>query len=122
MMKFSGLDLGKECQNYIDTIGRVVPSATPVYDAVLGNLTEFGDTNLAVFVRFYAFHAGLLRQLPAQRGLDCLDNSASTIRYLAGEMTNGLKLYQIIANEYQTIGALPPGSSQSPPSTPVANQ
>jgi hypothetical protein len=115
---FVGVDLTHECQSYTDFAARALPAETPVYTAVLGNMAEFGDENLAMFVRFYAFYDDLRRELADMRSADCVNTPEAGIRYLSSRMQGGLSFYQIIADRYGTtvpkIAAAPAAANAAP--------
>jgi hypothetical protein len=106
MLTFEGTDLTAECQRFTDEIlTRDLPQDVPVYRAVLGDLEQFGDTNLATFVRFFAFYDDFRHELALERNDDCVNNPAETMKYIVRRLNGGQQLYQVIANEYHTIGA-----------------
>ena len=57
-------DPGSRCQGYALTLQQALVTATPVYDAVLPRMVDFGDENLHAFVTFYSLYSNLLRTVP----------------------------------------------------------
>jgi hypothetical protein len=72
---------------------------------VLADLEQFGEANLAAFVRFFAFYDDFRHELTLERDNDCVTNPAEAMRYIVRRLNGGQLLYQVIANEYHTIGA-----------------
>jgi hypothetical protein len=105
VLQFEGVDLTGECQRFTDEIlTRDLPQDDPVYKAVLADLEQFGEANLATFVRFFAFYDDFRHELTLERNDDCVNNPADTMKYIVRRLDGGQLLYQVIANEYHTIG------------------
>lgn len=94
--------LAQVCADYSQALQRALTPDTPVYDAVLGRMVDFGDVNLSVFVRFYAFYHDFLRGLPEIDEAACTTAAEDEIRYIIGQINGGLGFYEIIARRYDT--------------------
>ena len=57
-------DPGSRCQGYALSLQQALVTATPVYDAVLPRMVDFGDENLHAFVTFHSLYSNLLRTVP----------------------------------------------------------
>lgn len=104
---FSDPTLVQVCFEYSQAVQRAMGTGTPVYDAVLGRMVDFGDANLAVFVRFYAFYEDFLRGLPAIDEAACTAAAEDEIRYIISQINGGLGFYEIIARRYDTTPPQP---------------
>ena len=114
MLKFAGADLSLECKNYTtEILTRDLPQDDPVYKAVLGDIQQFGEANLAVFVRFFAFYDDFRHELALQHDDDCASNPAATMGYIVRRLTSGEQLYGVSADTY---GTNPPAAA--PPAAP----
>jgi hypothetical protein len=95
---------GAVCRSYAATLRRILSPNTPIYSAALGSVGDFGDYNLAVFVRFYAAYQDFLRDLD-DPGLPtyCDAEGADEIGYMVHQLQGTADLYGIIANAYGTV-------------------
>jgi hypothetical protein len=100
----------------------VLTSQTPVYDAALSHLGDFGDYNLGVFVRFYAAYGDLLRDLEdPDMGTYCGAEGADEIDYMKRQLQGSMDFYAIISQVYGTV---PPAATEAvtySPETPAAS-
>jgi hypothetical protein len=103
------------CNNFISTMSDVLARDTPVYLAALDEMIEFGDQNLALFVRFFGLHSEIVQDLGRFDRKWCeLDPQGQVAEY---ERRVGLDLefYRIIANRYGTAIIEPaPAESAAP--------
>ena len=94
-------DPGSRCQGYALSLQQALVTATPVYDAVLPRMVDFGDENLHAFVTFHSLYSNLLRTVPdiLSHG-DCQDPTASPIfmAYMSGQVDQIITYYNEIAN------------------------
>jgi hypothetical protein len=104
---FGNPALARACADYSRTLQRVLAPETPVYDAVLARMVDFGDVNLSVFVRFYAFYDDFLRGLPEIDQAACTAAAEDEIRYIISQINGGLGFYEIIAKSYDTAPLQP---------------
>lgn len=104
---FADPALVQVCVDYSMALQRALAPDTPVYDAVLSRMVDFGDVNLSVFVRFYAFYEDFVRGLPEIDQAACAAAAADEIRYLIGQINGGLGYYEIIARRYDTAPPQP---------------
>jgi hypothetical protein len=103
-------DLPQACLFFSQALQRALVPGTPVYEAVLPRMVEFGDDNLAMFVRFYALYLDLIRGLKQIDQAACNDEAESEIRYIVSQVDLGMRFYHAIAERY---GVAPP--AQLPP-------
>jgi hypothetical protein len=95
-------DYTKVCAEYLATLQRTLVGKTLVYDAVLPRLVDFGDQNLAVFVRFYGAYGDLLQEIASFDTRQCTLNGESEIAYLKTKLQNIVNVYRLIAGIYHT--------------------
>jgi hypothetical protein len=95
-------DYARVCTEYLATLQRTLIGKTLVYDAVLPRLVDFGDQNLAVFVRFYGAYGDLLQEIASFDPRQCALNGESEIGYLKTKLQNILAVYRLIAETYHT--------------------
>jgi hypothetical protein len=93
------------CLSYRQTLERVLSPQTPVYDAVLGNMVDFGDENLGVFVRFFSFYGEFLRGLEEIDEAACGAAPADEIAFMQSQIGHGISYYGIIAGNYDVAPA-----------------
>jgi hypothetical protein len=105
--------LPQVCVSYSQALQRALAPETPVYDAVLGRMVDFGDLNLSVFVRFYAFYEDFLRGLPEINETACAAAAADEIRYIIGQINGGFGYYEIIAKRYDIAPPQPAPQEQA---------
>jgi hypothetical protein len=103
------------CYYFSQAVQRVLAPGTPVYDAVLPRMVDFGDANLGVFVRFYSFYADFARALQQVDQAACNDAAEDEIRYIISQIDGGLGFYEIIAKAYDLV---PLGSAPADPNPP----
>jgi hypothetical protein len=114
-------DPGSKCLGYASTLQQTLVPTTPVYDAVLPRMVDFGDENLHAFVTFHALYANLLRSVPDIIANDCRDAATSPVflTYMVGQVDEVMLYYAEIADTY---GIAPPDagnpSSAAPSSAP----
>ena len=98
---------GEKCVGYAQTLQQVMVPTTPVYDAVLPRMVDFGDTNLHDFVTFYALYSNLLRSLPTVMAQNCTDTEHATdwMGFMVGQVENAIGYYASIADNYRIAGA-----------------
>lgn len=114
------IDLGKadlrlDCVTYSQALQRALAPSTPVYDALLDNMVDFGDANLAIFVRFHAFYEEFLRGLPEIDETACAANAEDEIRYIMSQIEGGMSFYEIIARRYDIAPAQPVATGVAAP-------
>jgi hypothetical protein len=115
-------DPGSKCVGYATTLQQVMVADTPVYDAVLPRMVDFGDVNLHDFVTFYSLYGNLRRSLPDIIRDDCPEPAAAAgyMQLMVGTVDNAMVYYAAIAANYGIAGAEvgnPAASSASPPSS-----
>jgi hypothetical protein len=93
------------CLNYRLTLQRVLSPETPVFDAVLTNMVDFGDENLGVFVRFFSFYSEFLRGLDEIDEVACGAAAADEIAFMRSQIGHGIDYYAIIAGNYDVAPA-----------------
>jgi hypothetical protein len=98
-------NLAGTCLSYRQTLQRVLSPETPVYHAVLGNMVDFGDENLGVFVRFFSFYTELLRGLAQVDEAACGAAPADEIEFMRSQIGHGISYYEIIAGNYDIAPA-----------------
>lgn len=118
--------LAQTCHNYSRTLQHHLLAVTPVYDAVLARMVDFGDTNLAIFVRFYGFFYDFQQALKDVDQAACDAAAADEITYIQHQVEGGLGYYALIAKSYPIapadIDSAPPASPASPgPSAPASS-
>jgi hypothetical protein len=98
-------DPGGRCAHYAETLQQVMTPATPVYDAVLPRMVDFGETNLHEFVTFYALYQNLLRSLPNNISQNCLETQVApqVIEFMVEQVDNVMGYYGDIAKLYGII-------------------
>jgi hypothetical protein len=111
---------GEKCVGYAQTLQDVMVTSTPVYDAVLPRMVDFGDANLHDFVTFYALYSNLLRSLPTVIEKNCPDteHASDWMAFLVGQVENIMGYYASIADNYGIAGAttgVPQEASSSVP-------
>jgi hypothetical protein len=98
-----GADVADQCWNLAQSLHEILVSETPVYNAVLSNMMDFGDENLAVFVRFFGNYADFRHYVGTMDRALCDASGADQIRYLSSSINNALGFYGIIAARYTAI-------------------
>lgn len=99
-------DPGQKCVGFASTLQQVMTSTTPVYDAVLPRMVDFGDENLHDFVTFYALYSYLLRSLPAIISQYCPEAALASpyMGLMVGEIDHDMDYYASIAAKYGIAG------------------
>lgn len=103
------------CVQFIDTVQRVLPTKTPVYDAVLSHLVDFGDQNLSIFVRFFANYGDLVKEAENFDRAQCQINAANEVNYVRSKVRSTLLVYDVIADAYRTIPQQVPSADENQP-------
>lgn len=93
-------NLPRTCLNYSKNLQANLREETPVYDAVLPRMVDFGDDNLAIFVRFYSFFDDFRQALREVDESACAAAPQDEITYIQHQVAGGLGLYAIIAGNY----------------------
>lgn len=110
--------LAQTCLNYSQTLQHHLLAVTPVYDAVLPKMVEFGDANLAMFVRFYGFFYDFRQALNDVDRAACSAAAADEITYMQHQVAGGLGYYRLIADNYPIAPADIDGTQPASPAGP----
>lgn len=116
----NGQGLDKACCDLLGVLNQTLVDERPVYDAVLGQTLDFGDYNLALFTRIYAFHHDFAREVATDVDSRCAANPTGEIGYVMRMMRSGFAYYQLVAEAYPTVTPLqdavliPPASEPAP--------
>lgn len=113
-------DPNRVCIEFVATMQRVLPNTTPVYDAVLDHLVDFGDRNLSIFVRFFATYVDLVQEARSFDTRQCQINGASEVSYVRSRIRSTLLVYDMIASAYGTIPQTVPPADEPPAVTAPA--
>ena len=117
--------LAQTCVNYSQTLQHHLLAVTPVYDAVLSRMVDFGDHNLSIFVRFYGFFYDFQQALKDVDQAACTAAAADEITYIEHQVAGGLGYYKLVADNYPIapadIDSRPPVSPGSPGSSASAS-
>ncbi|MEO8757884.1 MAG: hypothetical protein ABI398_09075 [Devosia sp.] len=119
--------LARTCVNYSTTLQSHLLKVTPVYDAVLPRMVDFGDENLAIFVRFYGFFYDFQQALKEVDQSACDAAAADEITYIQHQIAGGMGYYKLISDNYPIaaadIDATQPASppSNTPSSAPISS-
>jgi hypothetical protein len=117
-------NLARTCRNYSLTLQHHLLAVTPVYDAVLPRMIDFGDENLSMFVRFYGFFYDFQQGLKDVDEAACQAAAAEEITYMEHQVNGGLGFYKLIADTYPItapeLGVPQPASSAPPPAASSA--
>jgi len=114
-------DPGVKCLGYALSLQQSLVTATPVYDAVLPRMVDFGDENLHAFVTFHSLYANLLRTIPDILAHNDCDNAQAApifMAYMSGQVDQIMGYYGEIATYYD-IAKAPDASSPPASSTPA---
>ena len=109
-------DPGSKCLGYALSLQQSLVTATPVYDALLPRMVDFGDENLHAFVTFHSLYANLLRTIPDILSHDdCNSAEAAPVfmAYMAGQVDQIMLYYGEIATYYDIAKADDGASSQA---------
>lgn len=94
----------RKCALYMSELQRYLPPETPVYSAVLADMTEFGDQNLTWFVRFHGVYADILRALAQSHQNACTAlTGKADVGYVASLIGGALGFYDEIATRYDIV-------------------
>jgi hypothetical protein len=105
------------CTNLMRDMLQTLVDATPVYDAVLGQTPDFGDYNLALFTRTYAYFHDFRREIGTDADARCRANPAGEIEYVKQIMRSGFAYYQLVAASYPAVTPLQDGILPAPDNT-----
>jgi hypothetical protein len=103
----SDIDPGSKCVGYATALKQIEVPATPVYDAVLPRMVDFGDTNLHDFVTFYSLYSNLFKRVPdiiTDRCSDT-DHAGDWLAFMVGQVDNMMLYYGSIATNYGIASA-----------------
>lgn len=101
--------LPEVCMNLMRDMSRTMIDETPVYTAVLGETPSFGEYNLALFTRIYAFFHDFRREIATDMESRCTANPAGEIAYVMRIMSSGFAYYQLVAEAYPNVTPLQDG-------------
>lgn len=104
-INFDAPGLNQTCVMFSEAMQRGLAPSTPVYNAVLPQMVEFGDANLGIFVRFYSFYADFVRGLGEVNQAACDAAAADEIRFVMSQIKGGMGYYEIIARNYDIAPA-----------------
>ena len=102
---FDAPGLNQTCVMFSEAMQRGLAPATPVYNAVLPQMVEFGDANLGIFVRFYSFYGDFVRGLGEVNQAACDAAAADEIKFVISQINGGMGYYEIIARNYDIAPA-----------------
>jgi hypothetical protein len=116
-------DYSSLCTQYVRTLRDIVPREKPVWTAVLDQMVDFGDDNLALFVRFYGLFDDFVLEVQSFDNLWCVRDGENQIADLERRLRSALEFYRIIASRFGTAlvepePAIPP-ASEPPPAPPA---
>lgn len=98
-----------------EAVSEQMPEQTPVFDASIQRLVDFGDRNLSNFVRFYSFYADLRQTLARVDDQTCEGVAGEAyINMMVGQMRNGLGYYAQFAPDYRIVQFTPDGIVDTP--------
>lgn len=97
------------CVNLMNDMLRTMIDETPVYDAVLAETPDFGEYNLALFTRVYAFFHDFRREIGTDAEGRCAAAPAEEIGYVMRIMTSGFAYYRLVAEAYPNVTPLQDG-------------
>ena len=102
--------VSQACGSMARAVHEQMQERTPVFDASVQRLVDFGDQNLSNFVRFYAFYADLRQTLANVDEATCSGISGEAyVNMMVGQMRNGLGYYARFAPDYQIAQFTPDG-------------
>jgi hypothetical protein len=110
-------NLARTCLNYSRNLQAHLLAETPVYDAVLSKTSDFGESNLATFIRFYGYFDDFKQGLKEVDEPACNAAPADEITYMEHQIDGGLSFYAYIATLYD-IAPLEAGMASQEPSPP----
>lgn len=97
------------CVNLMNDMSRTMIDETPVYDAVLTETPDFGEYNLALFTRIYAFFHDFRREIETDAEGRCAAAPTDEIAYVMRIMTGGFAYYRLVAEAYPNVTPLQDG-------------
>ncbi|MDB5527749.1 MAG: hypothetical protein JWR51_852 [Devosia sp.] len=111
-------DVAQQCTNMALALNEQLQSQTPVFDASIQRLVDFGTQDLANFVRFYSFYAELRHTVANINADTCAGAGAAQLGYMINQMKLGLGYYQVFAPAYPIVQYGPDGPIQPGGSSP----
>lgn len=108
------------CKGLIRDMSQTLVDETPVYDAILGQTLDFGDYNLALFTRIYAFFHDFRREIATDAEARCASHPAGEIAYVMRITRSGFAYYQLVATAYPNVTPLQDGLLPAPNTEPVS--
>ena len=99
----------RQCANMALVLRQQLQAQTPVFDASVQRLVDFGAENLANFVRFYAFYADLRQTVNNIDADSCSGAAPEQLEFMINQMTIGLGYYQAFAPSYPILQYGPDG-------------
>lgn len=95
-----GQGMTKVCGGLITDLDNTLLRKTPVYDAGITRLVDFGDRNLALFVKFYALYAEIARDLDTYIERGCPAVTEQTAAAFFSKVDEATALYNSIGRTY----------------------
>ena len=105
----SGDDAVRQCTNMALALNEQLQSDTPVFNASIQRLVDFGAEDLANFVRFYSFYSDLRHTTANINAQTCAEAGAAQLAYMINQMKLGLGYYQAFAPAYPIVQYGPDG-------------
>jgi hypothetical protein len=100
----------RQCVSISSAVGQQLQDNTPVFDASIQRLVDFGDQNLSDFLRFHAFYADLRQTLRSINVETCSGAAAEQqLIYMASQMKIGLGYYARFAPLFDITQFTPDG-------------
>jgi hypothetical protein len=96
-------DAARQCASMAQALGEQLQAQTPVFDASIQRLVDFGAQDLANFVRFYSFYAELRHTLANINAESCADAGPAQLDYMISQVKLGLGYYQVFAPAYPIV-------------------
>ena len=121
-----GQDFARTCTNFVATVIETLDKEKPVWLAALGQMIEFGDRNLALFVRYYGYYDDLVIDAKQFSPELCARDGENQINQFERRLAFAFSLYRDIAAVYGTAlvepapvdpVAAPAGETPVPPAT-----
>lgn len=97
------------CQSVYTYLADYTIDDTPVYDASLAQTLDFGDYNLALFTRFYAFYHDLRHEFLLDREAQCESNAVGRLSYVKTMSVAAFSFFELVRQAYPTVTPLQPG-------------
>lgn len=102
-------DVARQCTNMAQALQQQLQAHTPVFDASIQRLVDFGAENLSNFVRFYAFYADLRQSVGNINAETCAGVGTEQLQFMISQMKIGLGYYQAFAPSYPIVQFGPDG-------------